>query len=78
MHPNVNECGKFLSNILKPEFWSPVMSIRDILEHVWTRLAVPDVDSDQCDPTRAHSYKTDKDQFQLLAHEYSMKYVAAT
>ena len=44
MHPNVNECGKFMSDLLKPEVWSPAMTINSILEHIWARLAVPDVE----------------------------------
>lgn len=78
MHPNVNECGKFMSDLLKLESWSPAMTIKHILEHIWARLAVPDIDSDECDPVRAHSYRTDKEQFEIMAREYSIKYAAAT
>jgi ubiquitin-protein ligase len=78
MHPNVNEYGGFMSDLLKPEFWTPAMTIRNILEHVWARFAVPDIDTNECDPTRAHSYKTDKERFEIMAREYSIKYAAAT
>jgi len=78
MHPNVNEYGKFMSDLLKPKTWSPAMTIKGILEHVWARFAVPDIDSNECDPIRAHSYKTDKEQFEKMAREYSIKYAAAT
>ncbi|CAF2111869.1 unnamed protein product [Rotaria magnacalcarata] len=45
MHPNVNEINEFRSEISKQEFWSPTMTIRSILEHVWARLAIPGGDS---------------------------------
>lgn len=78
MHPNVDECGKFMSNLLKPETWLPSMTLKDILEHIWARLAVPDTDSNECDPSRADSYKTDQEQFEIIARDYSIKYAAAT
>jgi len=78
MHPNVNEYGRFMSELLKPESWSPAMTIKNILEHIWARLAVPDIDSKECDTTRAYSYKTDKEQFEIMARDYSIKYAAAT
>jgi ubiquitin-protein ligase len=78
MHPNVDECGKFITELLKPESWSPAMTVQNVLEHVWARLAVPDIDSNECDPTRALLYKIDKEQFEIKAREYSIKYAAAT
>lgn len=76
MHPNVDECGVFMSNLVKTE-WTPAMSIKFLLEHIWTLLAIPDVCSTECDLTRAHSYKTDTEGFNQLAREYSIKYAAA-
>jgi ubiquitin-protein ligase len=78
MHPNVDECGKFMSEILKPTSWTPAMTIKDIIEHVWARFAFPDIDSTECDLTRAHSYRTDRENFEIIAREYSIKYAAAT
>ncbi len=78
MHPNINEYGGFISELLKPESWSPAFTIKNILEHVWARLAVPDIDSNECDLIRATSYKTDKKQFEIEAREYSIKYATAT
>ena len=78
MHPNIDEYGKFMSDVLKPESWSPAMTIKDILEHIWARLAFPDVYSNECDPVRAQSYKIDPQQFDITAREYSIKYAAAT
>lgn len=77
MHPNVDECGKFISDLLTKEGWSPAMTLKAILEHVWARLAVPDIDSEQCDPTRARLYQTDKKLFEDQAREYSVKYAQA-
>ena len=78
MHPNVNECGKFMSEILQPASWTPTMTIKHIIEHVWFRFAFPDVDSTECDSARAHSYRTDRQSFEIVAREYSTKYAAAT
>jgi ubiquitin-protein ligase len=78
MHPNVNEYGGFMSELLKLESWSPATTVKNILEHVWARLAFPDIDSNECDLTRAHSYRTDKAQFEIIAREYSVKYATAT
>lgn len=78
MHPNVNEYGKFMSNLVNLEGWSPAMTIKSILEHVWTRLAIPDIDSNECDLTRAYSYRTDRERFDIMAREYSVKYAQAT
>jgi len=54
------------------------MTIKNILEHIRARLAVPDIDSNECDLIRAHSYKTDKERFETIAREYSVKYAQAT
>jgi ubiquitin-protein ligase len=78
MHPNVDECGKFMSELLKPTSWTPAMTIKNILEHVCARFAVPDVDSNGCDLSRADSYRTDKENFEKIAREYSIKYAGAT
>ncbi|CAF0772650.1 unnamed protein product [Adineta steineri] len=78
MHPNVDEYGNFMSELLKPDTWLPSMTIKNILEHIWARLAIPDVDSNACDLTRAHLYKTDRERFETMAREYSLKYAAAT
>lgn len=78
MHPNVTEHGRFLSDLLSTEHWTPAMTIAGILEHVWARLAVPDVDSDKCDAERARLYRTDPDLFGTQAREYSVKYAAAS
>jgi ubiquitin-protein ligase len=78
MHPNINEYGRFMSESLKPERWLPSMTIKNILEHIWARLAVPDIDSNECDLTRAQSYTTDKECFEKTAREYSIKYAQAT
>lgn len=78
MQPNVDECGKFMSDLLTPTSWSPALTIKNILEHVWARFAVPDVDSNECDLIRAHSYRTDRKNFEEIALEYSIKYAAAT
>ncbi|CAF0950770.1 unnamed protein product [Adineta ricciae] len=71
MHPNVDECGKFISNLLTKEKWLPSMTLKAILEHVWARLAVPDIDSEQCDPTRAPLYQADKKLFEDQALYWS-------
>ncbi|CAF0901689.1 unnamed protein product [Rotaria sordida] len=78
MHPNIDEYGNFKSELLKLEFWSPTMTIKDILEHVWARLAIPNIDSNECDPTRAQSYRMDRSQFEIEAREYAIKYAYAT
>jgi ubiquitin-protein ligase len=66
-----------MSNLLKSEYWLPSMTVKNILEHIWARLAVPDIDSNECDLIRAHSYKTDKERFETMAREYSIKYAQA-
>ncbi|CAF2462140.1 unnamed protein product [Rotaria sp. Silwood2] len=78
MHPNIDEYGNFMSELFNLESWSPAMTIKSILEHVWARLAIPNIDSNECDPTRAQLYRTDKHQFELIAREYSIKYANAT
>ncbi|CAF3324198.1 unnamed protein product [Rotaria socialis] len=45
VHPNINEINEFMSELLTLEFWLPTMGIRNILEHVWTRLAIFDIGS---------------------------------
>ena len=74
MHPNIDEIGHFRSELLDTNHWSPITGIQQILEHVWARLAFPDVDSNYCDRTRAQAYKTDKTQFERVALEYTQKY----
>jgi len=66
-----------MSNLLKSENWLPSMTVKNILEHICARLAVPDIDSNECDLIRAHSYKTDKEHFETMAREYSVKYAQA-
>ena len=77
MHPNIDQCGKFLSNILSNESWSPVMTIKDVLEHVWVRLIIPEIDTIYCDPDRAKSYRVDPKDFNRMARDYAIKYSAA-
>ncbi|CAF0771294.1 unnamed protein product [Rotaria sp. Silwood1] len=78
MHPNIDEYGKFMSELFKSESWTPAMTIKNILEHVWARLAIPNVDSNECDPVRAQSYRTNRHQFEIDAREWSIKYANAT
>lgn len=54
------------------------MTLKDILEHVWARLAFPDIDSNYCDPIRAESYRTDVQNFNQIAREYAVKYSGAS
>lgn len=74
MHPNVNEWGNFMSFILKEESWSPCLTIKDILEHIWNIMAIPEFSSCEWDPSRAELYRTNKEEFERRAREYSTKY----
>ncbi|UJR37079.1 hypothetical protein I4U23_029783 [Adineta vaga] len=77
MHPNVTENGTFLSDLLTKAKWVPTWSIKDILEHVWARLAFPDIDSTECDSKRAELYRTDQEHFNAQARQYSIEYAQA-
>ena len=78
MHANIDECGRFMSDVLSSSSWSPVMTIKDLLVHIWARLAVPDIDTGYCDPIRAKSYQADPKNFDEVAREYAIKYSSAT
>ena len=71
-HPNINRNGDVCLSILGDK-WSAASSIRSILLAVYTLFIQPNPD-DPLVAEIANMYKTNKEEFERLAKEWTIKY----
>jgi ubiquitin-conjugating enzyme E2 D/E len=73
-HPNINSQGGICLDILKDQ-WSPALSISKVLLSISSLLTDANPD-DPLVPEIAHVYKTNRNEFNRVAYEWTKKYAS--
>lgn len=74
-HPNINSYGTISTDILRPEYWSVMYTITNVLVTIYSILKEPDPEHPLV-PEIMYLYDHDRAKYNEIAREWTKKYAS--